>query len=133
MRYDQTTVSLVERGRVDGLTLKAVRAVASAVGVPVELWPRMAAADVTRLLDEGHAHLVEAVLTILRDNRWETIAEYTFSHFGERGSVDIVAWHAVTRTPLVVEIKTVLLDVQDLLGTLDRKCRLVPQLLGVER
>lgn len=93
----------------------------------------MTAAEVTRLLDEGHAGVVEQVLSVLRQHGWDTIAEYTFSHYGERGSVDIVAWHAPTRTLLIVEIKTLLLDVQELMSTLDRKCRLVPQLLASER
>jgi transcriptional regulator with XRE-family HTH domain len=130
---DQTTVSLIEAGRIGGFTVNTVRLVADAVGVPIELWPRMSAADATRLLDEGHARLVETVLRLLHDRGSETIAEYTFSRYGERGSVDIVSWHAATRTLLIVEIKTVLLDVQDLLATLDRKCRVVPQLLARER
>lgn len=110
-----------------------MRLVADAVGLTLELAPRMPAADVTRLLDEGHARLVETVLRLLNMRGWETIAEYTFSHYGERGSVDILAWHAATRTLLIVEIKSVLLDVQDLLATLDRKCRVVPQLVTRER
>jgi hypothetical protein len=130
---DQTTVSLIETGRISAFTVNTVRLVADAVGIPIELWPRMSAADVSRLLDEGHARLVETVLRLLHHHGWETIAEYTFSHYGERGSVDIVAWHAATRTLLIVEIKTILLDVQDLLATLDRKCRVVPQLLARER
>jgi len=130
---DQTTVSLIETGRADRFTLHTVRLVADAVGVTLELAPRMTAAEVTRLLDEGHARLVEAVLRILSVRAWQTVAEYTFSHYGERGSVDIVAWHAAARTLLIVEIKTLLLDVQELLATLDRKCRVVPALLARDR
>jgi transcriptional regulator with XRE-family HTH domain len=130
---DQTSVSLIEAGRIGGFTVDTVRLVADAVGVVLELWPRMPAADVTRLLDEGHARLVETVLRVLHSHSWETIAEYTFSHYGERGSVDVVAWHAGTGTVLIIEIKTVLLDVQEVLATLDRKCRVVPQLLAKER
>jgi hypothetical protein len=123
----------VENGRLGGLTLHIIRSVADAVDVPIELTARMLAADVARLLDHGHAGVVEEVLRHLRSVGWETIAEYTFNHYGDRGSVDIVAWHAASRTLLIVEVKTRLLDVQELLGTLDRKCRVVPLLLARER
>ena len=59
--------------------------------------------------------------------------EYTFNHFGERGSVNIVAWHPSRRALLIVEVKTRLLDVQELLATFDRKCRIVPSLLRRQR
>ena len=130
---DQSTVSLIESGRLDRFTVRTIRLVAETVGVRAEFAPRMSAAEVARLLDEGHARLVEAVLRQLHDRGWQTVAEYTFSHYGERGSVDIVGWHSASRTLLIVEVKTALLDVQDLLATLDRKCRVVPQLLRRDR
>ena len=115
------------------MTLRIVRDVAAAVGIPLELWPRLPAAEVSRLLDEGHAAIVERVLRVLAGSGWEATAEYTFSHYGERGSVDILAWHAATRTLLIIEIKTQLMDIQDVLSTLDRKVRLVPQLVAAGR
>ena len=50
--------------------------------------------------------------------------EVTFSVFGERGSIDILAWHARSRSLLVIELKTELVDLQDTVSTLDRKVRL---------
>jgi hypothetical protein len=38
--------------------------------------------------------------------------------------MDILAWHAVRRAVLVVEIKTDIVDINELMGTLDRKRRL---------
>ena len=93
----------------------------------------MTAGEVTRLLDAGHARLAEQVIILAQAAGWSVIVEYTFSHYGERGSVDIVGWHPATRHLLIVEIKTMLLDIQDLLSTLDRKVRLVPQLVAKER
>lgn len=130
---DQTTVSLIERGRVAGLTLAKVRRAGEAIGVRIELAPRMSAVDVARLLDEGHARLVETVLSFVRRLGWQPVPEYTFNHFGDRGSVDVLAWHPRSRTLLVIEVKTILVDVQELLGTLDRKCRVVPSLVARER
>lgn len=130
---DQTTISLIEDGRIERCTVRTVRLVGDAVGIPLELLARISPAEAAQLLDEGHAALVELVLRLLHESGWETIAEFTFSHYGERGSVDIVAWHATTRTLLIVEIKTRLIDLQELLATLDRKVRLAPQLLARQR
>jgi transcriptional regulator with XRE-family HTH domain len=130
---DQTSVSLIERGTLDCFTVRTIRLVADAVGVRLELAARMPAADVSRLLDEGHARLVEAVLGVLRAHHWETIVEYTFNHYGDRGSVDILAWNVASRTLLIIEVKTILIDVQDQLAALDRKARVVPFLVARER
>jgi hypothetical protein len=40
--------------------------------------------------------------------------------------VDLVAWHASTRSLLLVELKTEIVDVQRLIGTVDRYRRLAP-------
>jgi hypothetical protein len=48
----------------------------------------------------------------------------TFSHYGERGVIDIVAWHAATRSLLVIELKTELVDPQALIATMHRRVRL---------
>ena len=54
-----------------------------------------------RLVDRAHAALVDYVVGWLRDD-WEVVVEYTFNRYGERGSVDVLAWHAATRTnPLI--------------------------------
>jgi hypothetical protein len=52
--------------------------------------------------------------------------ERSYSIYGERGRVDLLGWHAATRTMLVIELKTELADAQALLGTLDAKARLAP-------
>jgi hypothetical protein len=51
------------------------------------------------------------------------VPEVTFSVLGERGAIDVLGWHAATRTVLVIELKTDIVDVQEMLGTLDRKRR----------
>jgi hypothetical protein len=64
---------------------------------------------------------------------WQTVLEYTFQHFGERGSVDVLAWRPDVRALLLVEVKPDLDDLQDMLSALDRKARLVPRLIATER
>jgi hypothetical protein len=48
----------------------------------------------------------------------------SFSLYGERGAIDQLGWHARARHLLVIELKTELVDVNELLGTFDRKIRL---------
>ena len=121
----QDTVSRLERGELGGMTVDRIRAIGAAVGVLIDLQPRWHGGELDGLLGARHSALHEAVaarLATLTD--WTLVPEATFSEFGERGAVDILAWHAPTRTVLVIELKTEIVDVQEMLGTLDRKRRL---------
>jgi len=57
---------------------------------------------------------------------WRAIPEVSFSVFGERGVIDWLGWHEPSGSLLVIELKTALVDVQALLGTIDRYERLAP-------
>jgi hypothetical protein len=50
--------------------------------------------------------------------------EVTYSVFGERGSIDLVAWHPATATLLVIEVKSELTAVEATLRKHDEKVRL---------
>ena len=54
--------------------------------------------------------------------------EVSFSVGGERGSVDVLAWHPGAGIALVVEVKSVVPDLQATLHGLDRKARIGPTL-----
>jgi hypothetical protein len=87
--------------------------------------PRGVGAELPRLADAHHAAMHEDAARLLaRWEEWVAVPEVTFSAFGERGSIDILAWHAPTRSLLVIELKTELVDLQETVGTLDRKVRL---------
>lgn len=119
-------MQLVERGGADRTTGTPLRRLAVALGARFEqrlLWQGEA---LDRLLDEDHARLVERVVRWLRDAGWDVVPEATFSIRGERGSIDVLAWHPASRTLLVVEVKTVVPDMQALLAGVDRKARLAP-------
>jgi hypothetical protein len=60
----------------------------------------------------------------LRSRGWTTAAEVTFNHFGDRGSIDILAVNPATRTALVVEVKTEITSAEETLRRLDVKVRL---------
>ena len=122
----QSTASLVERGHLAELTVGTLRAVGRAVDVWLQLEARWRGADLPRLIDERHAAVVEHVVADLVRLGWEVRVEYSFNVRGERGSVDVLAWLPASRTLLLIEVKTQVVDVQELLSTLDRKRRVVP-------
>jgi transcriptional regulator with XRE-family HTH domain len=122
-RVSQSFIARIERGSAGKARLDTLERIASALDarLVVRLDWQGEAAD--RLLDADHAALVDQVIGILRAAGWEAIPEVTFAIDGERGSVDILAWHAPTATLLIVEVKTVVPDVQGLLSPFDRKVR----------
>jgi transcriptional regulator with XRE-family HTH domain len=119
------TVSRIERGHLGAMALDTVRRVAATLEIRVELLPRSRAADLDRLVGARHAALAESVLRRLGSAPgWVARPEVSFNVYGDRGVVDVLAWHAASRALLVIELKTEIVDVGELLGTLDRKRRL---------
>ncbi len=86
--------------------------------------------DLDRLLDADHAEIVERVSTLLGRHGWEVVPEVTFSIYGERGSIDILAFHRPTGSVLTVEVKSTIPDVQATLAGIDRKARLAATIAG---
>jgi transcriptional regulator with XRE-family HTH domain len=125
------TVSDLERGQIDSLQL--VRKIAGALEMRVELTPQWRGGDFDRLIDARHAALVEIAITALRKAGWDDTAEFTFNRYGDRGSVDVLGWRSDRRALLIVEVKTSLKNLQDLLSKLDRKIRVVPAAAAAER
>jgi transcriptional regulator with XRE-family HTH domain len=128
----QTLVSRIERGWIGNLSLSKVRKVGTALDIRVSLDAWWRAGEVDRLVDRGHAALVDHVVASLRSDGWVTRVEVTFNHFGERGSADIVAWHAEARILLIVEVKTMIGDIQATASTFERKVRILPEALKTE-
>lgn len=125
-------VSLVERGGAEETSVRAVRRIASALGVSVTLTPRWRGAEMAKLIDEAHAALVGCVVQRLAAAGWSVRPEHTFSVWGERGSIDALAWNHSARALLCIECKTRLPDVQDVLSTMDRKRRLAATIAKFE-
>ena len=119
-----STVSRIERGRIESLQLRAIRAVAAVLEVRVELLPRSRGADLDRLINASHTALAEQVIAWIGTlAAWVVRPEVSFSRYGERGVIDLLAWHAASRSLLVIELKTAIVDVGELLATFDRKLR----------
>jgi hypothetical protein len=91
-------VSLLERGEGQRLTLAVISRCLDAIGVRVELRASWHGPELDRLLDENHSQL-QATWTG-RLSRWDlqVWTETSYSRYGERGRVDLLAWH-FTRPP----------------------------------
>jgi hypothetical protein len=119
---------MLEAGRADRCRLDTLTDVATALGGYLSVRVLFQGESLDRLRDRRHAELVDDVVRLLTDLGWEVATEVSFNRFGERGSIDVLAFHRPTRTLLVVEVKTVVPDVGGMLMTLDRKVRLAPDI-----
>lgn len=126
-RVSRSTVARIETGSVGTLTVETLERIAAAVGARAELRLRWRGGDLDRLLDAGHAAMHDEMAKLFAGlPGWEAVHEASVAVYGERGVVDVLAWHAGRRIILVVELKTQLVDLSETLGTLDRKRRLAP-------
>jgi transcriptional regulator with XRE-family HTH domain len=124
------TVSRIERGHLDTLALRTVRRVCAVLEIRVELAIRSRGGDLDRMIAARHAQLAESVIRTLHDDSpdWQLFPEVSFAFWGECGVVDILAWHPGRRALLIIELKTEIVDVGEMLGTLDKKRRLGPEI-----
>jgi transcriptional regulator with XRE-family HTH domain len=122
--------SEIERGHIESVPLGRLRKVAAVLEVRLILEPRWRGAGLDRIISSRHASMTEAVRRMLLAAGWEARPEVSFNHFGERGVVDLVAWHEGSRTLLLAELKTELVDVSDLLAVTDRRRRLAATIVG---
>jgi hypothetical protein len=118
-------VSRIEHGHIESFSVACLVRVAAALDIRLDLVPRWRGGELDRVLNKGHSALHESVArSFSRRPGWTLAPEVSFSVYGERGVIDTLAWHAATRALLVIELKTAIVDVQELVGTLDRKRRL---------
>jgi transcriptional regulator with XRE-family HTH domain len=120
----QQTVSLIERGLSRDASLTKIERVLGALEAEVDLVVRWRGGELDRVLDEGHAVLVGQVAAELASAGWLVEIELTYSRFGERGSIDVIAFHADRSALLVVEVKTEVASVEATVRKHDEKARL---------
>lgn len=124
-RVSRSSVGRIERGSLTKVPLGELRTVAQALDARIDAYIRWRGGDLARLVNARHAGMHEAVARLFAGMAgWVAEPEVSFSIYGERGVIDVLAWHAATRSVLVVELKTELVDISELMGTLDRKRRL---------
>ena len=121
-----TTISRIERGHIRSLTVATIQEVAGELDVRIDLVPRWRSGDLDRLLNRRHSTLHELVARwfgeVVPD--WVLAPEVSYSIYGERGVIDILVWHPGRRALLIIELKTDIVDVNDLVGSADRRRRL---------
>ncbi|MEI7743418.1 MAG: helix-turn-helix domain-containing protein, partial [Chloroflexota bacterium] len=108
----QAAVSRAERGEAWSLTHRALVEIVEALGARATLRVQWHGEELDRLLDAAHAGLVEEVIRILVTHGPEVAPEVTLARYGERGSIDVLAFHAATGSLLVIEVKSVVPDMQ---------------------
>jgi transcriptional regulator with XRE-family HTH domain len=121
-------ISRIERGAAHRVPIRTLERALEALGARLYVRVQWRGEELDRLLDHDHALIVERMLALLALDGWTTIPEATFQVGGERGSIDILAWHEATGTLLVIEVKSVVPDVQATVGGIDRKTRIAPTL-----
>lgn len=115
----------IERGRLSSMPLAKIRAVAAALDAHLDSVVRWQGGDLTRLVSARHARMHEIMARHMQARSdWLVEPEVSFSIYGERGIIDILAWHSTSRIALLIELKTEVVDLNEMLGTLDRKRRL---------
>jgi transcriptional regulator with XRE-family HTH domain len=125
----QSLVSQVERGHFDRISLAGLRRIGRALDIRIDIVARWRGGELDRMLSRGHSLLAESVVaSFARWDGWLLAPEVSFSIWGERGIIDLLAFHAPTATLLIIELKTVIVDVNELIGTLDRKTRLAVEI-----
>jgi len=111
-----------ENGRIGSLVALEKHAAVFSLRLDLRLLGRAGA--LVRLGDEEHAAIVEAVASWFRAAGFETETEASFSEWGERGRIDLLAFDPATGALVIVEVKTQLVDLQDLFGSISVKERL---------
>lgn len=121
-------IARVEQGRADRIPHATLSRIAAPLGARVQVRLDWHGEQLDRLIDARHAELTELAVRELTPRAWLCAAEVTFSIYGERGSIDVLAFHPASGVLLVVEVKSSIPELGNLLIPLDRKVRLAPRI-----
>ncbi len=106
--------------------MSTLRTVFAALDARLELGPRWRGGEVDRLVDATHSALVDAAAAYVGPRGWQPVPEVTYSVFGERGSIDLLALRQADSIVAMMEIKTSITSTEELLRRTDAKARLLP-------
>jgi transcriptional regulator with XRE-family HTH domain len=123
-KVSRSVIARAEAGMIDRIAMHLLRQVIQALGARMTIGVQWRGELLDQLLDAGHAALAELWQRRLEGWGWIVHAEVSFNVYGDRGRIDLLAYHPVFRVLLVIEIKTRIADIQALLGPLDIKERL---------
>ena len=129
----QQAISLIEQGHGSKLAGDTMRRAFAAVDARWEATVSWRGGELDRLLDDEHARLVAAVVQMLASLGWEVAVEVTYSEYGERGSIDVLAARLEALAVVSVEVKSDLTVLEATVRKTDEKDRLVRRMLTRER
>lgn len=124
---DRARISPAAIGRHENGILGSLRALerhAGVFGLRVDVRVSGRGGELARITDEEHAAIVAALASSFREMGCAVEPEASFSEWGERGRVDLLVYEPVSGTVIIVEVKTELVDLQDLFGALNVRERL---------
>jgi transcriptional regulator with XRE-family HTH domain len=103
-RVSRQFVARIESGRLDHVGVLCLRRVGTALGARIEYAVRWPGDDLDRLLNARHAAMHETMARLFRElDEWIATPEVSFSIYGERGIIDIVAWNPTRRALLIID------------------------------
>lgn len=122
-------VSKAELGHAGDLPLTRTLAMCRAMDIRLDFVPRWRGGDLDRMMNARHSAMAEVVAGWFgRLPEWVLRPEVSYSIYGERGVIDFVAWHPLRRAMLLIELKTELVEIGELIATADRRRRLAPRI-----
>src|SRR5947207_12227116 len=113
-RVPRGDVMLLEAGGAGAIRLDRIQRMFEATGGRARLVVSWNGAAADRLLDAHHAARVEQTVAQLQHRGWRADPEISFSEYGERGSIDVLASHARRRAIAVCEIKTEIGSIEEM-------------------
>ena len=125
----QSAVSRAERGHLDTLSIRRLRALFGAVDARFEGSVRWRGGDADYLLDRAHADLGASVADRLVGLGWTVLPEVTFVRGGERGSIDLLGVRPDARAAVLVELKSEMTSFEQQQRRLDGKSRVLPSVV----
>ena len=128
-RVSQSTASRAERGHLGSLSVDTARRLFAAVDARAEMDVRWRGGEVDRLIDQDHAALVAKAGGLVAGWGWTVLTEVTFSVYGERGSIDLLAVREAGRVAAIFEMKATLASWEETQRRFDVKVRLLPRIL----
>ena len=111
------------------MPLGTLRRIFEAAGASLVVDVRWRGGELEHLRDARHAQLSAAFARMAEGLGWTAIPEYTYSEFGERGSIDLLCINRPLLAIAVIEIKSELLSLEATLRKHDEKVRLAPALV----
>jgi len=118
----------IEAGRIGPLRVDQLRAHFAGLGASLRMTAWWEGAALDRLLDQEHAVVVEVLAHELQICHFRVLTEFSFSEYGERGSIDVFGGLDLRRAVFVGEAKSEWGSIEETLRRLDVKIRLAPKL-----